>query len=96
MIFAINSKKAKVYLEIKLSTPRFFEKNVSVENFEIRLVRMRANNYIVKDQNLSLKRKQTCKNPIIECKFSRVTTPEANSQINVEIQNFNNDIFLSP
>jgi hypothetical protein len=48
---------------------------------------MRANNYIVKDQNLSLKRKQTCKNPIIECKFSRVTTPEANSQINVEIQN---------
>jgi len=57
---------------------------------------MRANNYIVKDQNFSQKRKQSCKNPIIECKFSRVTTPEANSQINVEIQNFNNDIFLSP
>jgi hypothetical protein len=57
---------------------------------------MRANNYIVKDLNLSLKRKQTYKNPIIEFKFSRVTTPEANSQKNVEIQNFNNDIFLSP
>jgi hypothetical protein len=69
---------------------------ISVENFEIRLVRMRANNYIVKDNNLRLKKKQTSKNPIVEFKFSRVTTPEANAQINDEVETFNNNIFVSP
>jgi hypothetical protein len=98
--FSFQFKNAnKMLRDLSIDTEIFRDERanspISAQNFEIRLVRLRQNVYNVKDRNLHLKKKNTTKNPIIEFKFTLVTTPEHSSQTNDEIENFNNQNFIS-
>jgi hypothetical protein len=97
--FAFKFKNAnKMLRDLAIDTVIFRDERanspISAQNFEIRIVRLRQNFYNVKDRNQYLKKKNTSKNPIIEFKFTRVTTPEHCSQTNDEVDAFNNQFFI--